>query len=36
VRVADVAPNGTATDLTAGWLAGSFRKVDRTRSRCRT
>jgi putative CocE/NonD family hydrolase len=33
VRFYDVAPGGDATELTAGWLAGSFRKVDRTRSR---
>lgn len=33
VRVSDIAPNGTPTELTAGWLAGSFRKVDGSRSR---
>jgi uncharacterized protein len=33
VRVLDVAPDGTATDLTDGWLAASFRKNDRSRSR---
>ena len=33
VRVQDVAPDGKATELTAGWLAGSFRAVDRKRSR---
>jgi predicted acyl esterase len=33
VRVSDVAPDATETELTAGWLAGSFRKVDRSRSR---
>lgn len=33
VRVKDVAPDGTATELTAGWLAGSFRAVDPKRSR---
>ncbi len=33
VRVKDVAPDGKATELTAGWLAGSFRAVDRSRSR---
>ncbi len=33
VRVADVAPDGTSTDLTDGWLAASFRKLDRSRSR---
>jgi putative CocE/NonD family hydrolase len=33
VRVKDVAPDSTATELTAGWLSGSFRGVDRSRSR---
>lgn len=33
VRVTDVAPDGTSTDLTDGWLAASFRAVDPTRSR---
>ena len=33
VRVKDVGPDGKATELTAGWLAGSFRKVDPSRSR---
>lgn len=33
VRVTDVAPNGTSTELTGGWLAGSFRELDRERSR---
>jgi hypothetical protein len=33
VRVHDVAPDGTPTELTAGWLAASFREVDRERSR---
>ncbi|HEY2603461.1 MAG TPA: CocE/NonD family hydrolase [Thermoleophilaceae bacterium] len=33
VRVTDVAPDGTSTDLTDGWLAASFRKLDTTRSR---
>jgi putative CocE/NonD family hydrolase len=33
VRATDVAPDGTSTELTAGWLAGSFRAVDATRSR---
>jgi putative CocE/NonD family hydrolase len=33
VRVTDVAPDGTSTELTAGWLAASFRAVDRSRSR---
>ena len=28
VRVKDVGPDGKATELTAGWLAGSFRAVD--------
>ena len=32
-RVTDVAPDGTSTELSGGWLAGSFRKVDRSRSR---
>ncbi len=33
VRVKDVGPDGKATELTAGWLAGSFRAVDGKRSR---
>jgi putative CocE/NonD family hydrolase len=33
VRVTDVAPDGTSTELTDGWLAASFRKLDPTRSR---
>jgi len=33
VRVTDVAPDGSSTELTSGWLAGSFRAVDRRRSR---
>lgn len=33
VRVTDVAPDGTSTELTAGWLAASFRELDRRRSR---
>jgi putative CocE/NonD family hydrolase len=33
VRVTDVAPDGTSTELTDGWLAGSFRAVDASRSR---
>ena len=33
VRLSDVAPNGTPTELTTGWQAASFRKVDRGRSR---
>jgi hypothetical protein len=33
VRIKDVAPNGEVTELTNGWLAGSFRAVDPTRSR---
>jgi uncharacterized protein len=33
LRVTDVAPDGSSTDLTDGWLAASFRKLDPTRSR---
>jgi hypothetical protein len=33
VRVTDVAPDGTSTDLTDGWLAASFRKNDPKHSR---
>ncbi len=33
VRVTDIAPDGTSTELTDGWLAASFRKLDPTRSR---
>jgi putative CocE/NonD family hydrolase len=33
VRVTDVAPDGRSTELTTGWLAGSFRALDAGRSR---
>ena len=33
VRMTDVGPSGSSTELTAGWLAASFRAVDRSRSR---
>jgi putative CocE/NonD family hydrolase len=33
VRVNDVAPDGTVTELTDGWLAGTYRAVDSSRSR---
>jgi putative CocE/NonD family hydrolase len=33
VRVNDVAPDGTVTDVTDGWLAASFRAVDASHSR---
>jgi putative CocE/NonD family hydrolase len=33
VRVTDVAPDGTSTELSGGWLAASFRKLDRQKSR---
>jgi hypothetical protein len=33
VRVTDVSPDGTSTELTDGWLAASFRAVDPSRSR---
>jgi putative CocE/NonD family hydrolase len=33
VKVTDVAPDGASKELTGGWLAASFRKVDRTKSR---
>lgn len=33
VRVTDVAPDGSSTELTAGWLAAGFRALDRRRSR---
>lgn len=33
VRVTDVAPDGTSTELTAGWLAASLRKVEPEKSR---
>lgn len=33
VRVTDVAPDGTSTELTAGWLAASFRALDASKSR---
>jgi putative CocE/NonD family hydrolase len=32
-RVSDVHPGGRSQELTMGWLAGSFREVDRSRSR---
>ncbi len=32
VRVEDVAPDGTSTQLTAGWNTISFRAIDRTRT----
>jgi putative CocE/NonD family hydrolase len=32
-RVTDVAPDGTSTELSGGWLAASFRKLDASRSR---
>ncbi len=32
-RLTDVAPDGTSSELTTGWLAASFRAVDRSRSR---
>jgi hypothetical protein len=32
-RVTDVAPDGTSTELSGGWLAASFRRVDASRSR---
>jgi uncharacterized protein len=33
VKVTDVAPDGTSTELSGGWLAASFRAVDEGRSR---
>ncbi|WP_018133056.1 CocE/NonD family hydrolase [Effusibacillus pohliae] len=33
VRVTDVAPDGASTELTAGWLATSFRALDLAKSR---
>jgi putative CocE/NonD family hydrolase len=33
VRVSDVAPDGASKELSAGWLAASFRKLDPSRSR---
>ena len=33
VRVTDVAPDGRSTELTGGWLAASFRKLDARKSR---
>ena len=33
VKVTDVAPDGTSTELSGGWLAASFRAVDRRKSR---
>ena len=33
VRVTDVAPDGTSTELTGGWLSASFRATDRRRAR---
>lgn len=33
VRITDVAPSGKSTELTGGWLAGSFRATDRSKSR---
>jgi len=33
VRVTDVHPGGRSTELSAGWLAGSFRETDESRSR---
>jgi putative CocE/NonD family hydrolase len=32
-RITDVQPGGRSQQLTMGWLAGSFREVDKTRSR---
>jgi putative CocE/NonD family hydrolase len=32
-RVTDVAPDGTSTELSGGWLAASFRRLDASRSR---
>lgn len=33
VRITDVAPSGRSTELTGGWLAGSFRANDPSKSR---
>jgi putative CocE/NonD family hydrolase len=33
VRLTDVSPDGTSTELTAGWLAASLRQVDNVKSR---
>ena len=33
VRVTDVRPDGTSQELSGGWLAASFRKLDRKKSR---
>jgi putative CocE/NonD family hydrolase len=33
VRITDVAPDGTSKEMSAGWLAGSFRKTDAAKSR---
>ncbi|WP_052352756.1 CocE/NonD family hydrolase [Neobacillus dielmonensis] len=33
VRITDVAPDGTSTELTAGWLAASHRATDSSKSR---
>lgn len=33
VRVTDVSPDGTSSELTAGWLAASFRALDESKSR---
>ncbi|WP_251552119.1 CocE/NonD family hydrolase [Neobacillus muris] len=33
VRITDVAPDGSSTELTAGWLAASHRAVDSSKSR---
>lgn len=33
VRVTDVAPDGTSSEITAGWLAASHRAVDESKSR---
>lgn len=33
VRVTDVSPDGKSTELTAGWLAASFRALDESKSR---
>src|SRR5204862_223718 len=33
VRITDVAPDGTSKEMSAGWLAASFRKIDPAKSR---
>jgi putative CocE/NonD family hydrolase len=33
VRVTDVSPDGASKELSGGWLSGSFRKLDRKKSR---